>query len=175
MKLIYTERKMASGIDIRVIEAKDNAALARIIRQTLEEFGANHPGTVYYDASTDCLSALFDMPGSTYFVAEGNNEILGGGGIFPTAELGNDTCELVKMYLLPGARGLGLGFALLQKCIAFARAAGYRHIYLETMPELALAIKLYEKAGFKRLTAPMGKSGHYGCGIWMILNLDEYK
>ena len=166
---------MERNIEIRPIESTDNAALAKIIRQTLVEFGANHPGTVYYDESTDRLSTLFNVPGSAYFVAERDSEILGGGGIFPTEGLGADTCELVKMYLLPVARGLGLGLALLQKCIDFARSHNYKNIYLETMPELALAIKLYQKTGFKMLNGPLGQSGHFGCGIWMILNLDEYK
>ena len=166
---------MESKIEIRPIEAQDNAALAIVIRKTLEEFGANQKGTVYYDESTDRLSTLFTIPGSVYFVAYLNEQLLGGGGIFPTAGLPEDTCELVKMYLLPAARGKGLGLALLKRCIEFARVSGYRHIYLETMPELTLAIKLYEKAGFKKRNQPMGKTGHFGCGIWMLLNLDEDK
>ena len=71
---------MENEIQIRQIQAKDNAALAKIIRNTLVEFGANHPGTVYYEESTDRLSTLFNVPGSMYFVAEMNEEILGGGG-----------------------------------------------------------------------------------------------
>ena len=166
---------MDEEITLRTIEAKDNAALANIIRSTLKEFGANHPGTVYYDESTDRLSTLFNVPGSTYFVAEQYNEVLGGGGIYPTIGLPADTCELVKMYLLPQSRGKGLGVSLLNKCIDFAREKGYKNIYLETMPELKAAIKLYEKAGFKRLAGAMGQTGHYGCGIWMILNLELNK
>jgi putative acetyltransferase len=163
---------MEQEIKIRPIEEKDNAALAHIIRSTLKEFGANHPGTVYYDETTDRLSTLFNVHGGVYFVAEMNDEILGGGGIFPTAGLPADTCELVKMYLLPQSRGKGLGIALLNKCIDFARGHGYKNIYLESMPELARAVKLYEKMGFKKLNAPMGQSGHFGCGIWMMLDLN---
>ena len=166
---------MESDIHIRPIEPKDNPALAKIIRQTLVEFGADHPGTVYYDESTDRLSTLFKVKGSAYFVAEHTGQLLGGAGIYPTEGLGTETCELVKMYLLPQARGKGLGVALLQKCIDHARREGYKNIYLETMPELALAIKLYQKAGFEQLTRPLGQSGHFGCGIWMILHLEQYK
>jgi putative acetyltransferase len=76
---------------IRLIEEKDNATLAKLIRSTLKEFGANHPGTVYYDKSTDHLFDLFKTPRSVYFVAELNNEIVGGGGIFPTEGLPDDS------------------------------------------------------------------------------------
>src|ERR671933_11677 len=120
-------------IRIRTIEPKDNAALAKIMRNTLEEFGANKPGTVYYDPTTDALFELFQKPGSVYYVAEHNDTLLGGGGIYPAEGLPPGVCELVKMYLQPQARGMGLGKELIKKCLRFAEQAGYRQVYLETM------------------------------------------
>lgn len=160
------------GINIRTIEEKDNAAIANIIRRTLEEFGANHPGTVYYDDTTDALYELFSQTlRSVYFIAEKEGEIVGGGGIFPSSGLPNDTCELVKMYLLPQARGIGLGKKIIQQCIVFAKEAGYKNIYIETMPELQQAMKTYEKFGFDYLKGPLGNTGHTGCSLWMLLKL----
>lgn len=156
------------NIQIREIEASDNARLATIIRQTLAEFGANHPGTVYYDDTTDHLYELFRPPGSVYYVAEMDGELMGGGGIYPTEGLPADTCELVKMYLLPKARGTGLGKRLIEKSIAKAAELGYKKIYLETMPELKQALKVYARFGFQYLEGPMGNSGHTGCSLWMI-------
>ena len=69
---------------IRDILPEDNAGLAIIIRQTLKEFGANKPGTVYYDESTDHLSAVFTKKGSCYFVVTVDGVLVGGAGIFPT-------------------------------------------------------------------------------------------
>jgi putative acetyltransferase len=159
-------------ITVRPIEESDNAAIAGVIRKTLEEFGANHPGTVYYDATTDALYELFsNAPRSVYFIAEKEGEVVGGGGIFPSPGLPNDTCELVKMYLLPQVRGIGLGKKTIQQCIAFAKGAGYKNIYIETMPELQQAMKTYEKFGFEYLEAPMGNTGHTGCSLWMLLHL----
>ena len=155
-------------IKIRIIEEKDNASLAQLIRKTLKEFGANHPGTVYFDDSTDHLFEIFETPRSVYYVAELSNEIVGGGGIFPTTGLPADTCELVKMYLYPRVRGIGLGSMLIQKCIDYAKEAGYKTIYLETMPELKQALKTYEKFGFEYIHHPMGNSGHFGCELWML-------
>jgi len=157
-----------NNITIRTIQSTDNAALASIIRNSLAEFGANKPGTVYYDESTDSLSDIFTTPKSIYYVALQNGEVLGGGGIYPTQGLGDSTCELVKMYLLPKARGMGIGALLLQNCVDFALAQGYKNIYIETMPELSRAVQIYEQLGFKRLTAPLGQSGHFGCDIWML-------
>ena len=160
---------MQHDITIRPIAPGDDAALARVIRDTLTEFGAAKPGTAYYDASTDHLPALFaQTPRSAYFVAEKNGAVLGGGGIFPTTGLPADTVELVKLYLLPTARGRGAGKALIESCLAAARAAGYARVYLETTAELTQAIPLYEKLGFTYLDHALGESGHFGCQLWMI-------
>jgi putative acetyltransferase len=153
---------------IRTITPDDDSSLAKIIRSTLEEFKANHPGTVYYDNETDHLSQIFKTNGSWYFVAEANNEIVGGAGIFPTNGLPEGTCELVKMYLLPSARGTGLGKFLLHSCFEKAKALGYTQMYLETMPELIIAVPMYEKNGFRYLQEPLGNSGHFGCAIQML-------
>jgi len=158
-------------VQIRTIEPADNPALAIIIRNTLAEFDANHPGTVYYDSTTDALYELFQAPGSIYYVATVNNQLMGGAGIFPSDGLPQDTCELVKMYLLPEARGLGVGRLLINKALSFAQEAGYRQVYLETMPELRKAVSVYEKFGFQYLSAPMGNTGHFGCDIWMLKTL----
>lgn len=139
-----------------------------MIRQALAEFGADKPGTVYYDPTTDNLHDLFQEPRSFYFVALINNEVVGGAGIFPTEGLPAGTCELVKMYLSPAVRGKGLGKFLIEKCMAHARAEGYASMYLETLPELHKAVKVYEKLGFQYLDAPLGNSGHFGCDVWMI-------
>ena len=159
---------MIPSIDIRRMEQADNSVLAKIIRDTLTEFGADHPGTVYYDETTDYLFELFQQPLSIYFIATIDGVIMGGGGIYPTEGLPENTCELVKMYLLPEARSIGLGKTLIEKNLSFARETGYKHVYLETMPELKQALKVYEKFGFDYLKGPMGNSGHTGCSLWML-------
>lgn len=157
-----------SSIKIRPIQPADNQAIAVIIRNTLAEFGADHPGTVYYDDSTDRLYELFQQPLSAYFIAEAGGIILGGAGIYPTDHLPGGTCELVKMYLVPEARGLGMGKQLIRLCLETAKQNGYQQVYLESMPELKKALAVYEKLGFVYLDAPLGNSGHFGCGLWML-------
>lgn len=170
----HSEKHKMEGIIIRHIEPKDNAAMANVIRRSLEEFGANRPGTVYYDDSTDHLFELFQSePLSEYFIAEKDGVLLGGAGIYPTDALPEGTCELVKMYLTPSARGLGLGRTMIAKCLEAAKNKGFTSVYLETMPELKKAVSVYEKFGFTYLDGPMGNSGHNGCDIWMIKHISE--
>jgi putative acetyltransferase len=160
-------------VNIRPIEEKDNAPLAAVIRQTMEEFGANKPGTVYFDATTDALYQVFSQtPRSVYYVAEYENRVMGGCGIFPSPGLPPDTCELVKMYLHSHVRGIGLGSHLIRKALSFASEAGYSKIYLETLPEFQQALRTYERFGFHYLGGPMGNTGHFGCDKWMMRDVN---
>ena len=156
---------------IRKIIANDNSAMADIIRNSLLEFNAAKPGTVYFDETTDHLSDSFTEKKSAYFVIEINNEIAGGAGFFPTTGLAENTCELVKMYVSKKFRGNGYGQTLLEKCMEEARNEGYKKMYLESMPELKNALSMYEKNGFEYIHGSIGNSGHTGCEIWMIKDL----
>jgi putative acetyltransferase len=158
-------------IQLRPIRMEDNAVIAVIIREALAEFGANKPGTVYFDTTTDHLYELFQQPGAAYFIAVQGEQVIGGGGIYPSNGLPTGTCELVKMYLAPGARGKGTGKLLIEKCMEVAKEMGYNAMYIETMPELKPALGMYEKQGFQYLNGPLGNTGHFGCDVWMLKRL----
>ncbi|MGZ5182398.1 MAG: bifunctional helix-turn-helix transcriptional regulator/GNAT family N-acetyltransferase [Ramlibacter sp.] len=57
--------------------------------------------------------------------------------------------QLRLLILAPQARGLGLGGRLVDECIAFARAKGYRKMVLWTNGQLAAARAIYAGRGFK--------------------------
>jgi putative acetyltransferase len=159
------------GIIYRPIEEKDNKKIANLIRTVFLEFNIHRPGTVYFDPTTDNLFKLFSAPGSEYWIAEENNIIIGGCGVYPTPGLPEGCAELVKFYLSASQRGKGIGRQLMVKTFDSAKKFGYGKLYLESLPELNRAINLYEKAGFKFIQGPMGNSGHFGCNIWMLKDL----
>lgn len=80
-------------------------------------------------------------------------------------------CELQKMYFLSEARGLGLGAKMIKLCLDKAKEFGFEQCYLETMPFMEDAQKLYLKNGFAYIDHPMGGTGHYSCPVWMLRNL----
>ena len=154
-------------ISIEKIQQGDNPAIAKLIREVLTEFGANKPGTVFTDPTTDNLHLLFQTPKAHYFIAKDKGNIVGGCGIYPTKGLPEGCVELVKLYVAKSHRSIGLGKQLMEKSIAAAISEGYRELYLETLPELHVAVGLYEHLGFEYLNQPYGDSGHFACDLWM--------
>ncbi|MEO8148602.1 MAG: GNAT family N-acetyltransferase [Bacteroidia bacterium] len=158
---------MKEELLIRTIQQSDNSYLAKIVRDTLTEFGCNKPGTAFADPETDFLFEQFTDERTEYFVVEINGKIVGGSGIGILKGY-IEICELQKMYLTHDARGKGIANQLMNKCIAFAKEKGYKKIYLETMPELNTAVTFYTKNGFEFLDKPLSQTGHFSCNIWMI-------
>lgn len=60
-----------------------------------------------------------------------------------------ETARLKMFYLVPGARGLGLGKRLLSECMSFARAKGYQRMRLWTFESHRAAGGLYASFGWK--------------------------
>lgn len=156
---------------IRPIEARDDAAMAAIIRRVMSEFGAGGEGFAIHDAEVDAMHAAYMQPRSAYFVLEVDGAVAGGGGVAALEQGDADTCELRKMYFLPAARGHGAGHAMMQRCLDAARAFGYRRCYLETLSGMDAAFALYRKHGFRPLCASLGSTGHHGCDHWFIREL----
>lgn len=57
-------------------------------------------------------------------------------------------CELKRFYVRADARGRGIGQVLYEHAEAFARAAGYRRIWLDSSRRFTQARRLYERNGF---------------------------
>jgi putative acetyltransferase len=78
-------------------------------------------------------------------------------------------CEAKRLYVRPQFRGQGVGRALLDWVIAEARTMGYREIVGDTIPQMALALAMYDRAGFER-TGPYAEAPTPGA-IYLRLKL----
>ncbi len=153
---------------IREIQQKDNKAIANVIRTVFISDDYPKTGTAFEDPQLNQMFETYQQPNSIYFVVESSNQIVGGAGVSPLQNSDENICELQKMYFLEEARGKGLGFQMIQKCLEKAKEFGYQKCYLETLPEMKNAQKLYQKVGFQYIDSPLGETGHSSCPVWMI-------
>lgn len=156
---------------IREITKEDNARVAQVVRKVLVDLGVPKVGTAYADAALDQMFETYDVPKATYFVLELEGDIVGCAGIAQLENYDGNCCELQKMYFLEAARGKGLGSQMMDVCLQAARTYGFEQCYLETMPYMTDAQKLYKKSGFDYIDAPMGNTGHFSCPVWMLKTL----
>ena len=156
---------------IREIQPEDNQEVKKVVQAVLVEMGVPKIGTAYEDTSLNDMYATYNFDRMAYFIVEENEKIIGCAGIAPLQNADSKICELQKMYFLPEARGRGIGTDMMDHCLAFARSQGFEQCYLETLPYMENARKLYRRNGFKSLDKPLGDTGHYNCTLWMIRNL----
>ena len=135
----------ATAFEIRDATGADRAAIKHVVFSVLAEHGLV-PDPAATDADLEDITGNYLETGGTFRVVQARDgTVVGCGALFP---LPGNEMELRKMYLLPCARGHGVGRTLLSELIAFARARGTQVISLETAAVLEAAIKLYRSFGF---------------------------
>jgi len=156
---------------IRQICKKDNLSLSEVIRKVLIEIGVPKKGTAFSDLEVDFMFEAYNKKRSIYYVVENDGKIYGGAGISHLNEADYNICELQKMYFLPSIRGKGLGNQMIEKCLDFALDNKFKYCYIETLPYMKAAQKLYLKKGFSYIQGPIGNTGHTSCNVWLLKKL----
>ncbi|WP_068876128.1 MULTISPECIES: GNAT family N-acetyltransferase [unclassified Phenylobacterium] len=131
------------------ISSDDISAVAALF----QAYAASLPVDLGYQDFGSELAALpgkYGPPAGALLLARGAGDApLGCVGLRPIAPAG--CCEMKRLYVSPAGRGLGLGRALAQAAVGRARAIGYTELRLDTLPDMASAIGLYERMGFARI------------------------
>jgi len=128
----------------------DRKAAAAVIRDTLAEYGLSWEPS---GADRDVLEveASYLEVGSEFWVIEHQGKIVGTAAYYGV-ERGQKAVEIRKMYLLPTARGKGLGRYLLQELERAIAIRGFQEVWIETASVLKEAVKLYESSGYQAAT-----------------------
>ena len=121
---------------IRVARAEDAELVRGLIREYADGLGV--------DLSFQDLEAELADPLGFYEVV-----LLAEGGCVALRRLDEETAEMKRLYVLPKARGTGLGRRLAEAVVAEARARGYRRLLLDTLPSMTAARALYASLGFR--------------------------
>jgi putative acetyltransferase len=132
---------------IRDWQTSDRDLVATLIRQVLTEYALPWQPT---EADLDVLEIerYYTNRQGEFWVVETEGKIIGTAAYYPI-ERGENAVEIRKMYLLPEARGKGLGKYLLQELERTIIVKGFQEIWLETASILQEAVSLYEKSGYR--------------------------
>lgn len=101
-----------------------------------------------YPAELAGLPGAYGPPGGCLLLARWAGEAVGCVAYRP---LQPGICEMKRLYVAPGQRGRGIGRALVEALMTAARSAGYRHMWLDTHPQMVAAAALYAALGFQPL------------------------
>lgn len=162
-------------MQIRDIQARDDAPLKAIIQNNLKHFALDIPGTAYFDPELAHLSRFYAAAKNrAYFVlTDEQDNALGGCGI-AEFDSTHHIAELQKLYLSDQVKGQHYSYYLLHQALVFAKHAGYLSVYLETHHRLKAAVHIYEKLAFKKLPAALSGSLHNSMDLFYMKDLTTF-
>lgn len=134
---------------IRDWEVGDRTPAANVVKTVLAEYGLGWEVDCGGCSDQDAVEVekYYLQAGGEFWVIERSGQIIGTGGYHPIAR-GQKAVEIRKMYLLPEARGYGLGRCLLAQLEQAAAARGFQEAWVETATVLKEAVVLYERSGY---------------------------
>jgi putative acetyltransferase len=137
---------------IEITEACDPAAIAAA-RSLFQEYQKALDVDLSFQGfatELDTLPGEYASPRGRLLLARDGDAVAGCVAMRP---LTGDTCEMKRLYVTPRFRAAGVGRLLAERVITEARSAGYTRMYLDTLPTMKGAQRLYESLGFRDIRA----------------------
>jgi ribosomal protein S18 acetylase RimI-like enzyme len=122
-------------------------------RQLFEEYAASLPFNLDFqdfDRELAILPGEYALPTGSLLLAQIAGQTVG---CVAIRRLGDDVCEMKRLYVVPQARSHAIGRSLATAAIAEARTLGYRRMRLDTAPSMHEARRLYQQLGFREIEA----------------------
>ena len=140
-------------IELRRVRGDDPVALellAAMEAWVTENFGPATP-----DRTSTVTADEMAPPDGAFVVLYEDGEPVAGGGL---RRLGEEVAEIKRMFVVPAARGRGIGRRVLDELEAVAGELGYRRLRLDTAQSMTTAMALYRAAGYRDIEDYNGNS-----------------
>lgn len=122
-------------------------------RRLVEEYTASLDldlGFQNIEHELEHLASEYSSPTGAFLIARERGAALGCAGVRRFAA---EDGEIKRLYVVPGARGRGIGMQLARHIVAEAKRLGYARLLLDTLPAMQEAQTLYASLGFKPISA----------------------
>ena len=153
---------------MRIIQPDDAAEWGQVrelFREYWGSFGFS-PCFQNFEVEVAGLPGTYAPPGGTLVLAEIDGRAAGCAAL---RRFDEQRGEAKRLYVRPEFRGRGVGRALLDRVIAEARRFGYVELVGDTIPQMEVALGMYDRAGFER-TGPYAAAPTEGA-IYLRLKL----
>jgi GNAT superfamily N-acetyltransferase len=138
------------SVEIRRADTSDASTVAKILYETFAEFESLYTVQGFAATTSNAEQVSARMQEGPVWIAMYKSQPVG----TVASVLKSNSVYMRGMAVLPAARGLGVGAALLRRVEQWASEQHCDRIFLSTTPFLSAAIALYEKSGFRRIPDP---------------------
>ena len=148
---------------IRRAVPEDAAAVASVLYESFAEYEPSYTPEGFAATVSDPEQVRARIEREQVWVAVKDGKIVGTVGAVPKG----DALYVRSMAVVPAARGGEVGRRLLERVEEFAAVRGFGRMFLSTTPFLTRAIRLYERAGFRR--SPEGPHELFGTPLFTMV------
>ena len=148
---------------IRRAVPEDAAAVASVLYESFAEYEPSYTPEGFAATVSDPEQVRGRIEREPVWVAVKDGKIVGTVGAVPKG----DALYVRSMAVVPAARGGAVGRRLMEQVEEFAAGQGFGRMFLSTTPFLTRAIRLYERAGFRR--SPEGPHELFGTPLFTMV------
>ncbi len=141
------------AVQVREAADAERAAMLALTFAAYADYGTAIGPAAWAVYRGSMAARILDDPTVTRLVAVADGTVVGAVLLQPPGPDSPPGPEVGLLGVDPAWRGRGIGAALMDACIARARAAGAGALYLHTEPRMPAAVTLYQRLGFTRAPA----------------------
>jgi len=145
-QVVMNRSEQQSGIQVRLATVEEASSIAAVLHQAFIEYEALYTAEAFAITTPTAGQIEKRWNEGPVWAAIQDGSLVGTVAAAPKG----DALYIRSMAVAPSARGRGIGKMLLARVESFAKANGFRRMFLSTTPFLQEAIRLYERFGFER-------------------------